>query len=602
MRFCPFCAKENADEVTHCSHCGKRLPAKRPTRSGPVARPDKTPTPAPKTLFGMGALKSPPAEAVRAPEPAKGAPGQPRKLQALEKVAAAEAPLADFPASRPVPQLGDDDGATIPVLRADLTPLPHPQPRLDSRSDPTPPPPERPERKVPSTPPPERKVPSTPPPPPKPSRKASIPPPSGELRRSDSIPLSDEPSATVPSVMVDDPPLESLLPPVAPRPVSKPPPAPGPLVVADPRSFAVIETPPPAILQPLPPELAMLPPMPLAPASPGLFSSVTYLYPVARAYLARRTAQSRVRTMLAGDQRALDGALGELGRAARDARLEAPALREEMRELEQGEQRRAGVEAEALQIGERRGNEVELFAQKEVDAQAAIATQEEMVRKADEELRLIAEQRRTEQQLLSGVDAEIKTLERKAQALEARAAKGPPGDPQAAAAAQEAAQARSLAGGMAPRRAEIPPRIAELEGPLAEKTQAVQAARTELAAARKGLALLAGEKRDALAAFDQRLTHLGSEQQKAAGEISRRFVTIGTLLNLNRVEDDRFTALYARVDELKAALTDREALIARLESERNGFDHAAVQKGLLLVGSGVGVLLVLSLILIIVFH
>jgi hypothetical protein len=71
---------------------------------------------------------------------------------------------------------------------------------------------------------------------------------------------------------------------------------------------------------------------------------------------------------------------------------------------------------------------------------------------------------------------------------------------------------------------------------------------------------------------------------------------------LNRVEDTRFAPLYRQIDDVKNALTEREALIARLETERHGFDHAAVQKGLLVVGSGVGVLLVLALILIIVFH
>ena len=48
MRFCPFCAAENADDATHCPSCAKRLPPVRPrkkeTRAAPVAAPP-TPTP-----------------------------------------------------------------------------------------------------------------------------------------------------------------------------------------------------------------------------------------------------------------------------------------------------------------------------------------------------------------------------------------------------------------------------------------------------------------------------------------------------------------------------------------------------------------------------
>ncbi|MGZ3406641.1 MAG: hypothetical protein ACXVAN_09395, partial [Polyangia bacterium] len=78
-----------------------------------------------------------------------------------------------------------------------------------------------------------------------------------------------------------------------------------------------------------------------------------------------------------------------------------------------------------------------------------------------------------------------------------------------------------------------------------------------------------------------------------------RFVTAGTILNLNRVEHPKLAPLFARVDELKNGVNAREAAIVRLESERRLYDRGAVQKGLLAVGIAAGALILLTIILIV---
>ena len=75
-----------------------------------------------------------------------------------------------------------------------------------------------------------------------------------------------------------------------------------------------------------------------------------------------------------------------------------------------------------------------------------------------------------------------------------------------------------------------------------------------------------------------------AERDSAERELTQRFVTAGTILNLNRVEHPKLAPLFARVDELKGAVNAREAAIVRLEAERRVYDRAAVQKGLMTVG------------------
>jgi hypothetical protein len=60
----------------------------------------------------------------------------------------------------------------------------------------------------------------------------------------------------------------------------------------------------------------------------------------------------------------------------------------------------------------------------------------------------------------------------------------------------------------------------------------------------------------------------------------------------------RLEPLYLRADEIRVSLTAREAAMFRLDTERRAFDRSAVQKGLLVVGGGLGGL---ALVIILVF-
>ena len=91
----------------------------------------------------------------------------------------------------------------------------------------------------------------------------------------------------------------------------------------------------------------------------------------------------------------------------------------------------------------------------------------------------------------------------------------------------------------------------------------------------------------------------GAERDAAERELTQRFVSAGTILNLNRVEHPKLQPLFARIDELKNGVNAREAAIVRLESERRLYDRGAVQKGLLTVGIAAGAVILLLIILIV---
>jgi cell division protein FtsB len=169
-----------------------------------------------------------------------------------------------------------------------------------------------------------------------------------------------------------------------------------------------------------------------------------------------------------------------------------------------------------------------------------------------------------------------------------------------------ATTARSCGGppsrtGARPRRssrsAEIDRRLAAIERPLGEVTARLDAAKAELDAAKRSLA-------DAREGHTHRLAELDAEQKRKAreiaqaeGEIARRLVTLGTLVNLNRIEDPQFAELYGRIDRLRGAITARTTEIERLTAEREAYDRGNLVRGVATIGGAILTLIALIVIL-----
>jgi len=639
MRFCPFCAQENQDDARECGHCGKRLPPPRtaPPRSAPTPpvaeRPKKEipPRPAPRSMPLKG--EEPRARAV------------PRAIESPADTGPAALP--PVPGARPMAPMVQLDTNAPTFVEADKTPPL------------TPPPPPKPGAKTmlgvgamdPPT------MPSRlPPPGPRPTTKSGPQPivqpgvqpmksPQDSERR-ETKPLSVEAAAgaareqqkqkstaprgvnahaptvaaparptkptprSLPSQFVDDE-QSTTVDPRAPQNPLPPAVETHPALKATPAELGgdtdenAPNRPMDGTHTPVLPTMA-LPPMPPPPRSGKIVEAVLYLPPLAKAIWARKKAQDNIRSLLHGDQKLLDQVLRDLGRAAREAKLDVPAVAEEMRRVRAEEDRRGQADQLIMEIGQNREKELERWGAEEAERKQDFDEREGQIRGAEEELRQKGDDRRVHDAERAKIDAQIRALEKKAAQEDARAGKAdvtPPekgGGPNTAANARAAADAaRKEATGLIPSRDIARAKVEALDAPIAALTKQVVDGRAALSVKRKELTEAQASHKRQLAQFDAEKNRAESEREAAEREMSQRFVAAGTLLNLNRVQDARFQPLYDRIDELKAGVNSREAAIVRLEGERRGYDRSAVQKGLVTIGIAAGALILLLIIVLI---
>jgi hypothetical protein len=619
MRFCPFCAQENPDEGGECIHCGKRLPAQR-------AAPKPAPRPRP----------APPAPTALAPKPAAARPVSTPAAEVPKPAAAGPTPAAHVPepaaaTAKPAAEAAKPVAATKPVVEAPApteapkpaATAPKPAPEAPKPAAAAPKPAAAAPKPAAAAPKPAPEAPKPAPEAPKPAAAAPKPAPSPVAAARPPLAASTGTLLGIPS-----PELPTRVPAAAPEhPVEETPPIdddvtdrtprldgeeeeppedlPAPPEVAPP--LDVVAPPPPAEPSPTPflPTMA-LPPMPAAPSSSSVVAAIRYLPPVARAVWARRRAQKTIGELLIGDQRLLDRALRDLGCAAREAELDLPLIADEMKKVHAQEERRAQAQAAIADAQARLEAEHERWNGDESARREAIARGEEALKKTEEELKATNEKRRAHETERARVDGQIRAAEKRAAQETAKAEKAeqtPPekgGGAAAAASARSAAEAaRKEATALIPARDDARGKAEALDAPLAALAKRVTDEKTENHEQRKqlGEATLAHKK--SVGAIEGDRHRADVDRAGAEREISQRFVSVGTLLNLNRVESEPFLPIYARIDELKNDVNAREAALARLETERNSYDRAVVQKGLLAFGVAVGVLALVVVILVV---
>lgn len=636
MRFCPFCAQENPDDARECGHCGKRLP---PPRTAPP-RVAPAPPVAERPKKEIPARPAPRSMPLKGQEPLADRPeGVPHPIESPADTAPAALP--SMPGARPVAHMPQTD-TEAPTLQGDskvptLTPPPPPKPGhktvlgIGAYDPPT-----APSIKVP------------PPGAPRPSTQPGLQPmgPQDSERR-ETKPLSVESAASAAKQQqkTTAPKGVSAHAPTLAAPAK---PAPAKTTVGRPKPTGFDEDaattvdphapknplPPPAethpLLKPSPSELGgdtdenapnqpmegghtpvlptmALPPMPPPPRGGKIVDSVMYLLPLAKAIWARKKAQDNIRALLHGDQKLLDQVLRDLGRAAREAKLDVPAVAEEMRRVRAEEDRRGNADKQIMELEENREKELQRWGAEDAERNQELNEKETAIRTAEEELRKKGDERRVHDAERAKIDAQIRALEKKAAQEDARAAKAdvtPPekgGGPNTAANARAAADsARKEATGLIPSRDIARAKVEALDGPIGQLTKQVVDGRAALGLKRKELTEAQASHKRTLAQFETDKRRCEAEREGAEREMSQRFVAAGTLLNLNRVQDNRFQSLYDRIDELKAGVNAREAAIVRLEGERRGYDRPAVQKGLLAIGIAAGAVILLMIILIIV--
>jgi hypothetical protein len=512
VRFCPFCTAENVADATTCTACGRRLPPppvrKRgagpptavspvvPASSGAVTVPVSSPAGEEQRALRTGLL--PPPSALRRKGPT-----------AEVRPAGAEARRQhDLPAATPAPEPTKTTITAPPSDFQDEGTRPIDSSWMLEVGDDT-----SAKTTVAAAPAPERRKPSTlPPPTPAPPR---LPPP----------------QATPSSVKAQGRDATSLNPP--------------PTRIVRDEALADRPFTPPAVIA--------VPPIP----EPGLVNVARYAITFGRARWQRRRAVKQLHAEIKGDTDALDGVLLTLGRDARTAGVDNRVLAAENQAITDAEKRRDAAAQHGVEIGNRKLEETSKYEEIERERTIKVTEAERAYEEAQRELTTLEGQRRGLRDRRKELERRQKAYLQAAEQRDTEAGNSPMGGEVRNELRRAADGHRREAASLDPDRQDVERRLGALERPISYAQSKVEAARAELDTQRRAQADAREGHRHRMGELDAEASRQSREHDLIAGEINRRLVNLGTLINLHRIERPEFGELYGRIDRLRHAINAR---------------------------------------------
>jgi len=581
VRFCPFCSAESPTESTHCQACARKLPPLPPRKRA------KTPLP-----FRDEPEVDDSEADERAADGSEAVPDDP------DPEATEDLDMADV----------EDVGEPAPIAvgiatKRTETPLESREPGQPARRSG------------------DRRARPSVPPPPSPTeryRRAAEEVGKGSIPASSSVldALSKGPGASGRSAPTPVPPPQSRTEPA--KAESGPAkdigseasaeasaedswPAPErPAKEADPHDWSAEDAPPPTRLavsadhEALGHRPVAVAPVPEVPES-GLWRAARYTISFARARWQRRQAIKKLRSNIASDTGRLDAVLGRLGAEARALEIRIPVLSAENEAIDDAEGKRKRADHDCAELGNRQAEENARFGEIEEERQAKVKEAEEILTKAQDELASLEAQRRSLRDKRKDVDRKQKSYIKAAEEREAEAEKAALGS-QKDELREKGKGLRRDAGALDPERQDIERRLQALEKPVSQCLAKVESLKAELESVRRSLNDAREGHRLRLAEIEAEQGRKTRELAQAEAEIQRRLITLGTLVNLNRIERPEFRDHYDHIDRLHGAIGSRSNEIDRLSAEREAYDKGSILRGSLALAGLV--LLVLTLVLI----
>ncbi|MEO7732410.1 MAG: hypothetical protein ABIY55_15685, partial [Kofleriaceae bacterium] len=371
-------------------------------------------------------------------------------------------------------------------------------------------------------------------------------------------------------------------------------------VDANRRRLELVDPPPTRILRAealadrpfTPPTVSQVPAIP----EPGLINSARYAVRFAQARWQRRGAIKLLGADIKKDTDALDQVLGALGGVARTAKVDGRVFSGENAAITAAEQHAAQMAREHNDVDTRKLEENARFVEVERERNTKLGEAEHAVDEAQKELAHLEGQRRALRDARKELERRQKAYLKAAEDTEKQAGATETGEPRQDL-RRSADQHRREAAAIEPERQEAERGLTAIERPIAEASAKLDAAKAELDAAKRSLA-------DAREGHTHRLAELDAEQKRKAreiaqaeAEIARRLVTLGTLVNLNRIDDPQFAELYQRIDRLRGAITARTTEIEKLTAEREAYDRGNLVRGVAVIGGAILLFIALIVIL-----
>jgi chromosome segregation ATPase len=331
-----------------------------------------------------------------------------------------------------------------------------------------------------------------------------------------------------------------------------------------------------------PPRVLPVPEIP----EPGLINAAKYSVRFLQARMQRRGAIKTLGQEIKQDTEALDQVLGALGREARNAKVEGRVFSAENAAIDGAEVRMGTLGKEHGDVDARKADEHSKFVDIDRERNTKLVEAEKAADEAHKELQQLEGQRRALRDKRKELERRQKTYLKNAEDNDRQAGAAQLGD-----ARQDLRRSaeghRKEAAALEPERQDVDRKLAALERPIGEATARLDAAKAELDAAKRSLT-------DAREGHTHRLAELDAEQKRksreiglAEAEVQRRLVTLGTLVNLNRIENAAFTELYQRIDRIRGAITARTTEIEKLTAEREAYDRPTLIRGVSTIGGAI---------------
>ncbi len=332
----------------------------------------------------------------------------------------------------------------------------------------------------------------------------------------------------------------------------------------------------------------------------GLFNAVRYALAFARARWQRRSAINELSGEIQDETAALDGVLGTLGRQARSHQVDNRVLSVENNAIDEAERRRARCEQECFDLSARHADENNKFADVEGEREGKAQDAEQTLERARRELAGLEAQRRSLREKRKTLERQQKAYLKAADERDEQAGRSAMGDARAGL-RRAAEDMRRDAAALDPERQDIDRRLSALDKPLSQATAKVEALKAEHDSARRSLNDAREGHRHRLAEIEAEQGRKSRELAQCEAEIQRRLVTLGTLVNLHRIDRPEFEDMYSHIDALRAAIGARSTEIDRMTAEREAYDKASLVRGFLVLAGGIVALVTLIVIALAIF-
>jgi hypothetical protein len=380
-------------------------------------------------------------------------------------------------------------------------------------------------------------------------------------------------------------------------PTATPPPTPPRRITSTSDANSRMSSPPPTRLAQhtevfRPPEVDAVPEVPES----GLWNAARYAISFARARWQRRGAIKLLSAEIKDETVELDGVLGLLGKEARELGVDNRVLSAENRAISEAQARREGFERECAALSAKQAEENSKFGDLERERQAKVDEVQAALDEAQRELGGLEAQRRSLKDKRKSIEERQRAYLKGADDRDEQASRASMGDARAGL-RRAAEDLRRDAASLDPERQDLDRRLSAVEKPMSKAAAKAEALKAEHESARSSLNDAREGHRHRLAELEAEQGRKGRELSQADAEIQRRLVTLGTLVNLHRIERPEFEDNYVRIDGLRSAIGARSTEIDKLTAEREAYDKASLVRGFLVLGGGFVAFLTLIVIL-----